>query len=181
MKKEIRPGFFSIEFHTRFFPVLLWRRLRPRKRDGVSFVATESYIAFAICLVLAMAGIPRAVTHRSFIGWVVGGAGLLGVLALFISSICSRREPPSYDGFLRGIFFFLVTLGITAGLFTGALEHSLCLGLLGSAAGLVLGYVLGIFAGLWFQYLGPLAVVLDMLAGLGIVGLMVVDLVLLLG
>jgi hypothetical protein len=181
MKKDIGQRFFSIAFHTRFFPSLLWSRLRPLEREGTSFVPIENYIAFVFCFVLAVAGIPNAINHHSIIGWVFGGTGLVGVLTLFISSICSRKGSPSYDGFLTGVFFFTVILGLTAGIFTGTLEHSFCLGLLGSAAGLVLGYVLGIFAGLWFQYLGSLAVLLDMLAGLAIIGMIVVDLVLLFG
>lgn len=181
MKKDISQRFFSLEFHTRFFPALLWRRLRFRERAATSFVSTESYIALVFCFILAVTGIPSAITRHSIIGWVVGGSGLAGILALFTISICSRRGPLSYDGFLIGILFFLVTLGLTAGIFNGTLEHSFFIGLLGSVAGLVLGYVLGIFAGLWFQYLGSLAVLLDLLAGLAIIGMIVVDLVLLLG
>lgn len=180
-QNDIGQKFFSIEFHTRFFPSLLWSRLRPIKRVGTSFVPIEIYIVFAFCFVLAVAGIPNAITHHSIIGGVVGGTGVVGVLSLFISSICSRTGSPSYDGFFIGVFFFSVVLGLTAGIFTGTLEHSFCFGLLRSAAGLVAGYVLGIFAGLWLQYLGSLAVMLDMLAGLAIIGMIVVDLVLLFG
>jgi hypothetical protein len=68
-----------------------------------------------------------------------------------------------------------------AGIFAGTLEHSFYIGLMGSAAGLVLGYVLGLFAGVWFQYLGLLAVLLNLLASVAIIGMIILDLVLLLG
>lgn len=179
--KNTCPSFFSIGFHTHFFPLLLWRRLRHKERSGTTFVPLESYLVVAACVVLTAIGMPHALNHHSIIAWLSVGIGVAGILTLTVAGICSRHESPSYDDFLTGIFFFLVMLGITAGIFAGALQHSLSLGLLGSVAGLVLGYLLGIFAGLWFQYLGLLAVVLNMLAFPGIIGLVVVDLVLLFG
>jgi hypothetical protein len=182
-KTMMAPGcrIFSVEFHTRFFPELLWSRLRPKERQGTSFVPFESYIAVAFCLVLAGVGIPSAITHHSVLGWIAAGAGLVGLLILSVASIWSRKWSPSYDGFLFGVFFFLVVLGVTAGIFAGTLEHSFSLGLMGGAAGLVLGYVVGIFAGFWFQCLGLLAVVLNFLAGVAVIGMIVLDLVLLFG
>ena len=181
LSQDIGHRFFSVEFHTRFFPALLRNRFRPMERKGTSFVPLDSYLVFAFCLVLAAVGIPGAITHHSVLGWIAGGSGVVGILILSIFSICSRKGSPSYDGFLFGVFFFLVVLGVTAGIFAGTLEHSFYLGLMGSAAGLVLGYVLGLFAGVWFQYLGLLAVLLNLLASVAIIGMIVLDLVLLLG
>jgi hypothetical protein len=177
----MRPSLFSFEFHTRFFPALLWSRLHSREREGTSFIFTEGYIVFAICLVLAAVGLPNAVTSGSFMGWVVGGIGSVGMLALVGSSIGTRGDGPSYNDFLPGIFFFFIFFGITAGIFIGSLEHSFFLGLSVGLAGLILGYFIGILAGLGLQYLGWLAQIFDMLAALSIIGLIVVDLVLLLG
>jgi hypothetical protein len=181
MKKNSCPTFFSVGFHTHFFPLLLWSRLRPKERSGTTFVPLEHYLVIAFCVVLTAIGIPHALNHHSIIAWLSVGIGVAGILTLAIASICSRNESPSYEDFLFGIFYFLVMLGITSGIFAGSLEHSYSIGLLGSVAGLVLGYVLGIFAGLWFQYLGLLAVVLNVLAFPAIIGLIVVDLVLLFG
>jgi hypothetical protein len=175
------PRFFSIGFHTHFFPALLWRRLHKKERSGTTFVPLEGYLVIAVCVVLTAIGIPPALNHHSIIAWLSVGIGVAGILTLTIASICKRNESLSYDDFFFGIFFFLVMLGITSGIFTGSLEHSFSLGLLGSVAGLILGYVLGIFAGLWLQYLGLLAVVLNVLAFPAIIGLVVLDLVLLLG
>ncbi|MHC1696891.1 MAG: hypothetical protein AB9919_02255 [Geobacteraceae bacterium] len=180
-KKNTEQKFFSIIFHTRFFPTLLWGRLRHKERGGTTFVPFEWYIVITFCLVLAAIGIPYAINHHSVIAWLAGGVGVAGILVLTVSSICSRQGSPSYEEFLWGVFFFLVVLGVTAGIFAGTLEHSFVLGLVGSVAGLLLGYVLGIFAGLWFQYLGLLALLLNVLAIPAIIGLIVVDLVLVLG
>lgn len=185
---NITPKFLSIEFHTKFFPALLLKRLRPQKGGGsspTSFVSCgymESAVGLTICIILAVIGLPSAMTRGSIVGWIVGGLGLAGILAIFILNVISRwGTPPDYDSFLVGIFFFFVATGITAGIFIGTLNHSLWLGVLGSLAGLLAGYALGILAGLWFQYLGWIGVLLNTLAGVAIIGVVVLDLVLLLG
>lgn len=179
-KTDMRPKFLSLEFHTRFFPAFLWSRLRPRDRVGTGFPsAVGLQVMFVVCCILVILGLPGAVSNRSFIGWILAGAGAAGILALLINSLCSRREAPSYDGFLSGVFLFFVALGISAGVFVGTLEHSVPMGLLIGLGGLIAGYLLGIMAGLWFQYLGWLASMVNILAGLAVLGMLCVDLVLL--
>lgn len=183
MKTDMHPTFLSFEFHTRFFPALLWRGMRPRERGGTSFTSTGVFpILLVFCLILLLSGIPYALAHKSIIGWVLGGIGVAGMVFLFINSITSGiNSPPTYDGFLKGIFFFFVTLGISAGVFVGTLNHSLTLGIPACAGGFVAGYLLGIPAGLWLQYLEWVAALLNMLAGLFVLGMFVVDIVLLFG
>ena len=183
MNDDTHPKFLSFEFHTRFFPALLWRGMRPRERGGTSFTSTGVLpILLVFCLILLLSGIPYALAHKSITGWVLGGIGVAGMVFLFINSITSGiNNQPTYVGFLKGIFFFFVTLGISAGVFVGALSHSLPLGLLVGAGGFIGGYLLGILAGLWFQYLGWVAALLNMLAGLAVLGMFVVDIVLLFG
>jgi hypothetical protein len=176
----MNPRFLSLEFHTRFFPALLWDRLRPRERAGTSFTSIiELQILFVICFILLVTGIPAAIGSNSVIGWIAGGLGAAGALALFIHSIVSRKDPPKYDYFLIGVFFFFVFLGLTAGIFAGSLNYSLMIGLIVGTVGLIAGYFLGIMAGLWFQYLGWLASAINGLAILAIIGMFVVDLVIL--
>jgi hypothetical protein len=179
------PSILSGEFHAKFFPQLLSSRLRLKKRndEGTSFSHNMDFtIMFAVCLVLAAIGLPSALARGSLVGWILSIMGILGILAFFTFSVLSQLDTrPTYDRFLVGIFFFFVFLGITAGIFVGTLNHSLFLGILCSAVGLLIGYVVGIFAGLWFQYLGWLAALVNMLAGLGIIGMITVDLVLLFG
>jgi len=186
MNREVNtnmtPKFMSFEFHTRFFPSFLRSRLRPGQRTETGFTpAVEFQVLFVVCCILLVLGIPSAINKRSFIGLIVGGIGAAGMLALLINSIISRKDPPDYDRFLLGAFFFFIVLGITAGVFAGTLEHSLTLGLLVGSVGLIAGYLLGILAGLWFQYLGWVAAMVNVLAGLAVLGMFVVDLVLLSG
>jgi hypothetical protein len=124
----------------------------------------------AFCLILVIIGAPKAITQKSTVGWILFGIGLLGLVFLFVQSIASQwRERPSYDGFLVGFFFLFITLGLTSGIYAGTLRHSFALGLLAGSAGLLAGYLLGIFAGLQFQRLGWMAVLLNILAGLAII------------
>jgi hypothetical protein len=185
MKTETPPKILSVEFHTCFLPALLWGRLRPkqqRTRSGFSS-SLELYLALTVCGVLVALGVPAALSHGAIAGWIAGGLGMAGILALIVNSISSRQgQPPSYDDFLVGIFFFFIFLGLTVGIFFSTLEHfhlfpSLVLG----AAGLIAGYVVGIIAGLWLQYVGWMATVLNQVAALAVLGMFVLDLVLLSG
>lgn len=177
------PKFLSLEFHTRFFPALLFGRLCPSAVEHTSFTSTNGlYVLFVVCLILLIIGVPGAVTNNSIAGWVMVGLGALGLAAMFVNSVFSRMgEPVSYGGFLRCVFLFFVVLGVSAGVFTGALGHSLAIGLPAGALGFAAGYLLGILAGFWLQYLGWMAALLNFLAGLAVLGLFCVDIVLLFG
>lgn len=184
MKTDTPPKILSIEFHTRFSPAFLWDRLRPKQRTGSTFSSTlELYIVLAVCIVLIAIGAPSALSDGSIAGWIASGIGAAGVLVMIVNSIASSwGESPSYADFLVGFFFFFVTAGLTAGIFISTLEHyPFFQSLLTSAAGLIVGYALGILAGFGMQYIGWLAVILDSLAGLAVFGMLVLDLVLLSG
>lgn len=121
------PAFLSPRFHARFFPSLVWRRLRNR-------ISVE-----------------RAGTR------------------------------PSFEAFRLGVFGFFLVLGVTLGLALGSGLHGWALKALAAADGLLAGYLLGIAAGLGVQYLGWVGAWIERAAGLGAVGLVFVDLVLVLG
>jgi hypothetical protein len=185
VKTDTPPKFLSVEFHKRFFPALLWARIRLRQqrtRSGFNSYL-EIYIVLAVCGVLVALGAPAALSHGSIAGWITSGLGATGILALTVTSISSRQgEPPSWDDFFTGVFLFFLFLGLTVGIFFSTLEHfhlfpslALC------AAGLIAGYVVGIIAGLWLQYLGWMATVLDLVAATAVLGMLVLDLVLLSG
>ena len=186
------PGYFTIAFHTKFFPSLLLTRLKGRTKAvserGTSFVhssVTEVLILGAIGIILIAVGLPPAVSRGSLIGWIMSGIGTAGILAICILSVYQRIGEggrPTYDGFLVGVFFFFVVLGLTAAIFVGRVgHHPPGLLILEVFAGVAAGYVVGIFAGLWMQYLGFISKFLDGLALLSIIGMIVVDLVLLSG
>ena len=82
------PKFFSLEFHTRFFPRLLWSRLQPKKEaEGTRFSHDMEYmVLLALCLFLAAMGVPMA-AKGSWIGWILGIVGIGGILAMVIFSI----------------------------------------------------------------------------------------------
>ena len=185
MKTAAPPKFLSVEFHTRFFPSLLWGRLCPKQQQTRSGFNScfELYLILAGCAVLVAVGVAAALSHESIAGWIASVLGAAGILAVLVNSISSRLgEPPTWNDFLVGIFFFFIFLGLTIGIFVSTLEHfHLFLNLATCAAGLVAGYVLGLFAGFGLQYLGWLASVLNQVAGLTVIGMLVLDLVLLSG
>lgn len=184
MQIDAPPGLLSIQFHTRFFPALLWRRFRSKEQRGAGFSSPfELYIVLAACIILMALGAPSALSHGSITGWAACGIGAAGLIAMIIHSVASSwGRRPSYEDFLAGCFFFFVTLGLTAGIFTSSLNHySFLLSLLICAAGFVVGYIIGLAAGLGLQYLGWLAVALNGAAYLAIIGMVVLDLVLLSG
>lgn len=185
MKTDTPPKFLSVEFHKRFFPALLWGSIRPkqqRTRSGFNS-SLELYIVLAVCGVLVALGAPAALSHSSIAGWIASGLGATGILALTVTSISSRQgEPPSWDDFLTGIFLFFIFLGLTVGIFFSTMEHfHLFPSLVLCAAGLIAGYVVGIIAGLWLQYVGWMATVLNQVAAAAVIGMLVLDLVLLSG
>lgn len=126
----------------------------------------EMMIALALCLILAGVGIPLALSKGSIIGWILSIIGVGGGAVLLISSVATQwGNRPTYSDFLMGIYFLFVSLGIFVGIPVGMDKHSPWLGVLTSLAGLLVGYVLGIFAGFRLQHLGWIAVPIDMLAG----------------
>lgn len=183
MKSNETPKFLSVEFHARFFPALLRSSAFPRERGGTGFSSImELPVMLALSIVLVVIGIPSALSRNSIIGWTLAGTGMVGMAALFIHSIMSARDgKPSYENFLSGIFFFFVVLGVSAGIFIGKLQHSLAFGISVSAAGLIAGYLIGIAAGLWLQYLGWIASFISIFSGIAILGIVIVDFVVIFG
>jgi hypothetical protein len=181
---DVPPSFFSLSFHTHFFPSLLWRRLRP-KGEGyqspfANHVPMEFMILIFISIATGVAGLTAGLGRGSIIGWGVGILGLVVFVLFLVNSIRSQMGVrPSFDSFRFGIFFFFVVLGITVGIFEGTLLHSRSLAGWGGLAGFVAGYGAGIFAGLGIQYLGWIGGLFSHLAVAGTVGLIVLDCVLL--
>ena len=138
-----------------------------RREQGTSFTSTmEMMILFAVCLILAIVGIPLALTGGSIIGWILTISGVGGGLALFIASVAAQwGSRPTYHDFLMGIFLFFVAAGVFIGIPVGMEKHSAWLGALTSLGGLLAGYALGILAGFHLQHLGWIAIPLNMLAG----------------
>lgn len=181
---EKPPEFFSLQFHLKFFPALIWNLLSPSKEEYRSpfadHVPVEYVVAPAVCLIAIAIGFPVLYGKGAWWGWillVLGAAGFIALLAASIRSVWGER--PDYRDFRPAVFFFFVFLGPTIGLLAGTIEKSPGLKTAGIAGGLLAGYALGILAGLWVQALGWMGRFLDVLALGGIAGMIILDLVLL--
>jgi hypothetical protein len=176
------PNFFSLEFHTRFFPHLIWSKLNSKEPEvrGTAFGhSLELTILLFSALFLIVIGTPLALDKNSWIGWGLALAGVAGIVFIFAMAFHQGLRP-TYDGFLVWIFMFFAFLGLTVGLFGGSVNHdprwmTIGFGFLGA----IVGYFMGIGAGLWFQVLGWLAGLLSGLAGILIAGLVILDMILL--
>lgn len=174
MTNEVKsPKFLSWEFHFRFFPRLLASRMRPKKRQGTGFVHSgimEGMILLAVCGILLASGLPSVLNGGAIAGWIMSILGAGGILAIFIASAYAQRGvKPSYDHFFFGIFFFFVTLGTLGGIIAGIYLHLPWIEVMTGAAGFCSGYLIGLLAGQWLQYLGVISGVLDALAYFGAV------------
>jgi hypothetical protein len=128
----------------------------------------EMIVLLAVCLVLAAIGLPSALARGSIVGWMLSALGVGGVLILSVISVGAQwGSRPTYDDFLFGFFFLFVSLGALGGVAAGMETHSTGIGIVAGLAGLVGGYLLGIFMGLKMQHLGWIATILNMLAGFG--------------
>ena len=116
------PKFLSAEYHTVFFPQVLRNRhhLKARESQDTTFTSTtEMFISFAVCLILAIIGIPSA-AQGSTVGWILSIVGIGGIVALVILSASSQwSERPTYDDFLKGVFFFSSPLASSLGYLSG--------------------------------------------------------------
>jgi hypothetical protein len=176
------PRFLSIEFHTRFFPAVLGRRIRHRRATSGSpfanHISIEYPIMLMLCFVLAALGLPSALTKGSIVGGIVGGVGSVGAITLIVQSVYAQLETrPTFAAFRVAAFAFCVMLGLTIGLVAGSGLHSRALEAGAAVAGLVCGYVVGIGAGLWAQYLGWIGMWVELAAGLAALGMLVGDIV----
>ncbi len=183
---EPEPKFLSAAFHVRFFPSLLWRRLRPRGQPAgggfANHLPIELPIVLLVCLVLLFGGLPSALERGSLVGWTASGLGFVGTLALIAQSVWAQRGiRPTFDAFRLGVFAFFLSLGLTLGVALGSGLQGGALKALVAAGGLVAGYLAGIGAGLWVQHLGWIAAWIDLAAGLAALGMVVVDLVIVFG
>jgi len=180
------PPFWSPAFHVRFLPRVIalriaqWRRTRNERRH----VMIEVPLAIFGCLILVVLGLPAAV-KGSVLGWgstLVGAGALLALMAWSVVGEwrARRQEGYRYDYavFMPSVFCFCVLLGFSAGLIAGGIVYdSLTVGYLWAGAGLVLGYLAGIFAARWVHALGFMGEWFVYLAILGMVFLPFEDLI----
>lgn len=179
------PRFFSLDFHIKFFPALLWRLLHLKNRRYEStfagHISLELPVMVIVSIILVIYGFLAAIGSGSIIGWICGILGSGGFIYLLVSSIRSCKPIRlSFEYFRVIIFFFFVIFGINIGLEIGIVYHlSYGFRIIAALAGFALGYVAGIGGGLWIQYLGWIASLLDILAITAIAGMVLFDILLL--
>jgi hypothetical protein len=178
------PGFFTPAFQQDFFVPLLIRSIRAKESGRRSpfegHVPLEFPVLLVVSVVAAIIGLPAYRAHGSVIGGIAGLAGVAGFLVLLVNSI---GTPPNrtalWTGFMAPTFMVCVLIGITVGLFLGAVVWKTVLAkwALG-VVGLLAGYVAGIAAGLGMQWLGWIGRLLQAFAIPLIIGLIALDIVL---
>lgn len=166
------PGFFSFAFHSSYFPAIfrrnlaaLWSIWFPPKNASPfhGHVPIEYIILPMLCLAAAGGGLGSFFMEHSLGGGIIGGLGALGLGALLIHSVWERwsfGNPVSYDDFEPMTFLLFLLLGLHAGVLFALdpLKWPPLGAALGGVAGLLAGYALGIFVGLWIQVLGWIAI-----------------------
>ncbi len=178
------PSILSLKFHLHFFPRLLGSKLSPKKNEpqATSFNHnTGLTVMVAASMALVALGVPMALGPNALIGWVLAVLGLIGILFILVNSIAGQKGlQPNYDDFHIWIFFFFVFLGFSGGLFLTSVNHQPRLIVFAAGVlGILPGYAAGILAGLWAQLLGWVSGLLNGLAGVSIIGLVLIDLLML--
>lgn len=180
------PPIFSLEFHLSFFPALLRRLLHSKNRRYESTFAGHISLEFPVMaivsILLGIYGFSAVIGNGSIIGWICVIMGAGGFIYLLTGSIRSCKDyKPSFEYFRTIMFLFFAILGITTGLAIGTNYHlSYGVKIITGLIGLIPGYIVGIFGGLWTQYLGWMASLLDIIALAAIAGMIVLDIVMLL-
>jgi hypothetical protein len=172
---ETPPPVGSLDFHLRFLPLLLWRRLRSPAAG-----ATRGHPEV---ILLPLFGLAVNVIGANFgedARWLAFGAGLLALLLAGIRSTRARPpQPLSWEELSLGVFTFGLLAGLGVGLIVGASGPARPWDPLMPFVGLVVGYVGGLAGGYWTQRLGTLAWLIGFSAGVLCLGVVVLDLVML--
>lgn len=184
----IAPAPWTLGYHLRFVPALIRARLgpQPQATGFASHAGMMVPIAIVIALVLFSIGLPGMVEGGfdpvSALLTLLGGGGLLAIIGMSIAD--AWHEPRSYQRFEPAVFFFLLLLGISIGLFIVRLDRE---GLGTAAYATILsgstlaGYAAGLLLGYWWQALGIFGRFLSVLMYPMLIGLLVTDLVIMSG
>ena len=163
------PPFWSMDFHLRYFPMVLVKQIKDHPDSRKGHVLIEVPIMVVACGVMMALGLPSAIDRHSIVGWVLvvlGGGGLAALVIWILKA--TAGSPLSYSEFEPWVFLFLTLSGTVGGLLGGDIFGDLWLGFGGALVGLILGYFLGIGVGLGAQRLGPLRAFVALAAAVGL-------------
>ena len=170
--KETRIKIFSLTFHKTVFLPLLLRKLKPIKDEEHSNLEIPfEYTILAVSSLFSM--VVGLINYQAIIGLIIGLLGATVFFSLLISSIRSHlqtNQKPTWEGFRLSPFLFLILLGITIGLVLSA-GAGVVIKIMGASCGLIIGYLLGIPAGLWIQSLGWIRTIIEVALVPVIIGL----------
>ena len=173
------PPFFSIAFHTSFFPALLKRHLvalwrawfPPKDTSPFSHHVMPETIIFPTLSLAVMVGGFGSAFKGSTAGGIIGALGAAGLVTLLVLSIRAQQESDeavTFEDFEPLSFLLFLLLGINAGfLFDSSV--------IGVPVGIVAGYFTGMTVGRWLPCLGWMIISLRLLIALGLLMLLVFD------
>ena len=177
-----RMKLFSPAFHRSVFLPLLFRKLKPKKKVDETSITFGLPFEYTILAVVAIAfmlfGFGNYPSMIGIIAGILGACGFAGLLFASIRSELASDQKPSLDDFRVCPFLFLVLFGITAGLFFASGYPVIWIKILAAAGGLIVGYFLGIPAGMYMPYLGWMGGIIEMVLWLSMVGLVIVSIIL---
>lgn len=174
-------NFFSLKFQLNAIKILC-RRLNPKEDEYTSpfqgHIPLEYTIAPIVCVTLAFACLSAGLARDSVLLFAVGVLALGGFAALVVMTVADRAgDKIVIENLDHKIFIACVFIGISAGIFTGAIGFkSMQVAVIVSALGLAAGYAAGMLAGLWVNFFGFLGWLISYALVAACAGLAVADL-----
>jgi hypothetical protein len=156
---------FSPTYHRTVVLPVLRERLRPGGEVGPSASVAGFSIGRAITLVflelvLIILMVVGAQNYSSLVGKAMLALGAGGLLFLLIASTRAQlalEERPSLADLRLSPFLFMALLGLNVGLGLAFAYPAIWFFPLAVLGGATVGYLSGIFAGVWINYLGEMA------------------------
>ena len=177
-KPEIK--LFSFSFHTSVFLPLLFRTISFQENQLAPPIHTAPY-EYTILTIMAMGCMVIGFANvQALMGLIAGLLGGCTFLIMLVSSFLSQKRTgyqPTWDSFRLTPFLFLMLAGMTIGLVVtqSFSEAGVGVKVFGAGLGLLLGYLMGVWAGFWFQALGWIHPIIEIALIPLMIGLMIVS------
>ena len=173
---------FSPAFHLSVFLPFLFRTITFQENQpaphirGVPYETTILTIIAMSCMVIGFVNI------QVLVGLMAGLLGGCIFLLLLASSLLSQRRTgyePTWASFRPTPFLFVMLAGMTIGLVVTQSFSEAGIGMkaVGAGFGLLIGYSMGVWAGFWFQALGWIHTIIEIVLIPLMIGLMIVSVV----
>ena len=165
-KPEIK--IFSFSFHVSVFLPLLFQKITSQtcqKAPQINNIPFEYTILTSIAIGFMVMGF---INHENLVWLIVGVLSACGFMLMLFSSVLSRRQTghnPTWQSFRLIPFLFSILAGMSISLIITAniSEFGLAMKMAGAAVGLISGYLIGVPAGFWFQSLGWICPIIEII------------------